>query len=385
LYLIDTLGIGGAERGLVLTLQHLDRSRFESEVAILRSEDTLVADIEALGIPVHRVGARSGPFALLSIPRVVRLVRTRRYDVVHTQILWASIIGRIAGRIARVRVISHVTSVDPGRVEFRELSHRIRWKVFLLAKLDEFTGRFFVDRFIAISQAVRNHPIRGRSWDRRRISVVERGLDLEWLLSAAAEEPSPPLPSPRGPRVLNVARHVPAKGHRYLLRAFPDVVREFPDAELLLAGEGTLGPELRDTARFQTGQVRFLGLRRDVPALLARVDVFVFPSLWEGVGTALREAMMLGLPIVASDIPAIREYVRNGETGLLVPPADPGSLAAALIRLLRDREAARAMGGLAAQSASRFDIRRTTRDLEAVYLNVLGHCGEHDRFGPFPG
>jgi glycosyltransferase involved in cell wall biosynthesis len=175
-----------------------------------------------------------------------------------------------------------------------------------------------------------------------------------------------------GPVLLNVGRLAPQKGQRYLLRAMGDVVHESPNAQLLLVGEGHLHEELRALADPLGEHVRFLGLRDDVAALLRRSDAFVFPSLWEGVGTALREAMLLGRPIVASDIPAHREFVTHGVDGLLVPPADAEALATAILRLLRDPEEAAAIGRRAAESAARFDIRRTTRELQAIYDEVIG-------------
>jgi glycosyltransferase involved in cell wall biosynthesis len=371
LYVVDSLGLGGAERGLVLTLRHLDPERVRAEVATLWQPDTLAAEITALGIEVHRLRARRGPAALLRVPRLVRLVRRRRFDAVHTQVLWASITGRIAGRLARVKVISHVLNVDPGRSRSGEVGALLALKIRLVGALDELTGRFLVDRFVAISEAVREHPIRGRSWPRERISVVERGQDLEALSAEAAREPSPPIETSVGPLLLAVGRLAPQKGHRYLLRAMGDVVHDFPDVRLLLVGEGHLHEELRALADPLEEHVRFLGLRDDVPALLRRADVFVFPSLWEGVGTALREAMLLGRPIVASDIPAHREFVTNGVDGLLVPPADAEALADAIARLLRDPREAAAIARRAAESAARFDIRRTTTELEAIYDEVI--------------
>jgi glycosyltransferase involved in cell wall biosynthesis len=222
---------------------------------------------------------------------------------------------------------------------------------------------------VAISEAVRQHPIRGRSWPRERISVVDRGQDVEALSTEAAREPSPPIESLGGPVVLTVGRLAPQKGPRSLLRAMGDVVHEFPDARLLLAGEGHLGEELRALGDPLGEHVTFLGLRSDVPALLRRADVFVFPSLWDG--TALREAMLLGRPVVASDIPAHREFVTHGVDGLLVPPADAEALATAILRLLRDPDEAAAIGRRAAESAARFDIRRTTEELEAIYDDVI--------------
>ena len=339
---------------------------------MLWDPDTLAPEIHALGIRVHRLRARRGPSALLRVPRLARLLRRRRFDAVHTQVLWASVMGRIAGRLARVRVISHILNVDPGRTRLHETGSLLALKIRLVGALDELTGRLLVDRFVAISEAVREHPIRGRSWPRDRISVVDRGQDLEALSAEAAREPSPPVESLGGPVLLSVGRLAPQKGHRYLLRAMGDVVHESPNAQLLLAGEGHLHEELHALADPLGDHVRFLGLRGDVAALLRRSDVFVFPSLWEGVGTALREAMLLGRPVVASDIPAHREFVTHGVDGLLVPPADAEALATAILRLLRDPEEAAAIGRRAAESAARFDIRRTTRELQDIYDEVIG-------------
>jgi glycosyltransferase involved in cell wall biosynthesis len=372
LYVVDSLGMGGAERGLISTLRHLDRSRFQPEVAMLWNPDTLAGELHELGIPVHRLRAHRGPPSLLAIPRLVRLIRRRRFDAVHTQVLWASITGRIAGWLARVRVISHVLNVDPGKVRVAELTGTLALKIRIVGALDAWTGRAFVDRFVAISDAVREHPIRGASWDRAKISVVDRGEDVATLRAEAEREPSPALEDPGSPLLLTVGRLAPQKGHRYLLRAMGEIVHEFASAQLLVAGLGHLEEELRAIADPLGSHVRFLGLRKDVPALLARADVFVFPSLWEGVGNALREAMLLGSSVVATDIPAHREYVGDGVEGLLVPPADAEAIAGAVLRLLRDPGVAAAMGKRAAASATRFDIHATTRRLEVVYDEVLG-------------
>jgi glycosyltransferase involved in cell wall biosynthesis len=371
LYVVDSLGMGGAERGLVLTLRHLDRARFQPEVAMLWEPETLAGELQELGIPVHRLRATRGPASLFVVLRLARLLRKRRFDAVHTQVLWASITGRIAGRLARVKVISHLANVDPEDTRSAELTRTLALKIRMVGALDEWTGRRLVDRFIAISEAVRAHPIRGRSWDRRRISVVDRGQDVQALRAEADRKPSPSLEHVGEPLILSVGRLAPQKGHRYLLRAMADVVHEYPSAQLLVAGEGHLADELKAIADPLGDHIRFLGVRRDVPALLVRADVFVFPSLWEGVGNALREAMLLGKPVIATDIPAHRGYVTDGIDGLLVPPADAEALASAVLRLLREPEEAAGIGKRAAETAARFDIHRTTRELESVYEEVL--------------
>jgi len=371
LYLIDGLAMGGAERGLVLTLRHLDRTRFEPEVAYLWPPAPLRVEIEALGIPVYEIGARRGPRALLSVRKVARLLRERRFDAVHTAVVWASIVGRLAGRRAGVTVISHIANVDPMGFMERELSDATARKARLVARLDEWTGRRLVDRFVAISEAVRAHPIRGASWDRSRIDVVLRGQDLQALRAEALMEPDPPIEDPGDPSIVCVARLSPQKGHRHLIEAMRTVLDEFPNARLLLCGDGTLRPPLERLAAPLGDRAAFLGVRLDARALVARAGLFAFPSLWEGQGNALLEAMAVGAPIVATRIPAVEETLVDGEDAILVAPGDARALADGMLRMLRDPAAARAMGARAAAAAERYDIGSTTRDLEAVYARVM--------------
>lgn len=142
------------------------------------------------------------------------------------------------------------------------------------------------------------------------------------------------------PRLIMVATLERHKDHATLLRAMPAVIRALPEAELWLAGDGSLREHLEALAASLGlgGSVVFLGSRRDVPALLGQSDVFVFSTTREeGLGTVLIEALAAGLPVVASDVPACREVLAGGRWGALVPAADPAALATALIAGMRNR------------------------------------------------
>ncbi len=143
-----------------------------------------------------------------------------------------------------------------------------------------------------------------------------------------------------------VARLEAAKGHVYLLEAAREVLRVEPDALFVLVGRGHLREELEAVAaRLGIGDhVVFTGFREDMLEIMATFDIFTLPSLWEGLGIVLLEAMAFRLPIVASRVGGITDVVVEGETGLLVPPRDPAALAAALVELLRDGEKRKAMG-----------------------------------------
>jgi glycosyltransferase involved in cell wall biosynthesis len=370
LYLIDSLGMGGAERGLTLTVRHLDRAKVAPEVAFLWGPDTLAGEIEAAGVRIHRLQTRPGPAALKAVPGVTRLLKEGRFDAIHTQVLWASIVGRAAGWRAGVKVVSHIANVETGGFRDRELAPSIARKARIAAKLDELTGRWWVDRFVAISEAVRADPIRGRSWDRGKIDVVLRGQELDRLRAEAERETVPPLDDPGDPSILTVGRLSEQKGQRFLIEAMPAVLEALPRARLLVCGEGHLRAELQRRAAPLGDRVAFLGIRDDVPALARRASLFVFPSLWEGQGNALLEVMAVGAPIVATDIPSTRETLRDGE-GVLVPPADAGALAAAIIDLLGHPDRARELAGAAARRADDYDIEATTGALESVYDRLL--------------
>jgi len=125
---------------------------------------------------------------------------------------------------------------------------------------------------------------------------------------------------------VTVGRLATQKGHSYLLEAIARVVNEFPNAKFLFAGDGPLRAELetRVDALNIRNYVWFLGIRNDIPLLLSMCDGFILPSLWEGLPIALLEAMYAGLPVIATDVEGVDEIIKDGENGLLVPPADPG-------------------------------------------------------------
>ncbi|MCG6962886.1 MAG: glycosyltransferase family 4 protein [Acidobacteria bacterium] len=181
-----------------------------------------------------------------------------------------------------------------------------------------------------------------------------------------------------GPTVLSVGHLSPEKGHRVLLEAWPSILERVPEARLLIAGEG---PEWSDLlgmihALDLASSVRLLGFREPIGDLLVNADVFVMPSLEEGLGSAALEAMQMSLPVVASRAGGLTEAVVDGRTGLLVPPGEPGPLAEAVVRLLKNRDE-RARMGEAARLRARavFSGERMAAD----YLRIYRELAEVDR------
>ena len=170
-----------------------------------------------------------------------------------------------------------------------------------------------------------------------------------------------------------VGRLEEQKGHTYLLAALPQVRREVPDLTVLLVGDGRLREELRrqaaDLGLLDT--VRFLGTRRDLPEIYRALDLFVQPSLWEGLPLALLKAMGAGLPVLATRVSGSQDVIIDGVNGRLAAPADPEALAGALLDLARRPEARRRLGDAARRTvAENYSLQAMLQRLEALYLEL---------------
>jgi glycosyltransferase involved in cell wall biosynthesis len=180
------------------------------------------------------------------------------------------------------------------------------------------------------------------------------------------------------PVVLSVGRLKMQKGHTYLLQAAPKVLKDMPETHFVFAGDGPLRAELEqevDRLGIRPA-VHFLGIRSDVPDLLAAVDVFVLPSLWEGMSMAMLEAMAAGVPVVVTDVEGVDNVIQDQEQGLVVKSRNPKALAAALLRLLKD-EGLREKLSAAAQEkiATDFSMEEMCQEYESVFMDLLSKKG----------
>jgi glycosyltransferase involved in cell wall biosynthesis len=272
-----------------------------------------------------------------SVRELVGILRRLRPRVAHVMDVWPQAV--VAARLARVPrvLVTHHTPELPRR---DNLAGRVWQRLGWLARPE----------VIYTSEADRQRD------GRRPSHVVALGIELDRLEGA-----QPALRSER-PLVGNVARLAAQKDHRTLIEA----ARLVPEADFVVAGDGELREELERQA--EGSNVRFLGARADVPELLASLDVFAFPSLFEGLCLAVIEAQAAGVPVVATPVGGIRETVVDGETGLLVPTRDPPALAAAIRGLLEDRPAAEAMAAEAKRRVrERFTVERMLEETLRLY------------------
>ncbi|MCZ7535451.1 MAG: glycosyltransferase family 4 protein [Acidimicrobiia bacterium] len=375
LYVIDNLGPGGAERSLHELVPELRAAGTEVLVVSLDPASDLEVAGGARTYETRTLDAAS-PFGRVRELRA--LLRNERPDIVHTSLFRSNVTGRLAAvRTGAVVMTSLVnTSYEPERL--RDANVR-RSRLALARAVDGFTARHLTAHFHAITEAVKESAVRNLRIRADRVTVIERGRDRARL----------GIPSPeRRERaraalgiagdaqvVVNIARQDPQKNQAVLVGAFERLAGANPDAVLVIAGRRGYASEELDALLARSAhadRIMMLGHREDVPEILAAADVFAFPSRYEGLGGAVIEAMALGLPVVASDLPALREVVVDGVTGVLARSEDAEALASALGRMLTDPRRAADMGarGLV-RFEERFTLERSSARMIDLYRSLL--------------
>jgi glycosyltransferase involved in cell wall biosynthesis len=325
---------GGAQEHLFSLLTRIDRLRYDLSVVAL-SPGSAIRKLQKTGIPVLVI---DDPDDAIAVGALAAHLAEVRPDVIHNHMYRAELVGTRAaialGEIGHRRpyVVSTVHSSRVRAAEDREQLKRLTPEM---------------GRLIAVSTSIQR-KIADEGRDLVPVSLIYNGVDLDRY---DHQEPCCTLRDEYGMEpgsqiVGVVARLEPEKGHPTILDAWPLVLREVPDAYLMIIGEGSRREALEQQAYdLRTGhRVVFTGRRDDVPAVTAALDVAVLPSYREAQGLSILEAMALSRPVVASNVGGIPEMIKDGVTGLLVPPADPPALAAAISRLLRDHSYADTIG-----------------------------------------
>ena len=324
-HLVLTLNFGGLEQLVIQLSEELKRRGIESSIIAL-TEGALLDEANRRGVRSLALHKKSGLRPALPL-RLARVLREMQVDILHTHNFAPLIYGTLAAKLSKIPTIN----TRHGRAALR--TYAWVWSL--------------TDCVVAVSHDARTELLRHNSIRSDKVSVIWNGIDLSPYRAAPSTDIRRELGLPGDvPLIGTVGRLSEEKDHATLLRAFRTVLDHGIAAKLLIAGGGAMEEPLKNLARELAvdAHVHFLGFRRDVPAVLQGCDLYVQSSRMEGVSLTLIEAMAAGLPVVATRVGGNPEVVQDGETGALVPPADPVAFAAAMTAILRDREAARRLG-----------------------------------------
>ncbi|MCW2963330.1 MAG: hypothetical protein JWO17_582 [Actinomycetia bacterium] len=359
LHVTKVQGVGGAEQHLLTLLPALRERGVDARFLSLdagHDAERFHRALDDRDVPWRRVRSGSDVSPRLAA-NVVRAVRAESPDILHTHMVHSDVYGSLAAHILRTPFVSTRHNDDryllgPFRYVDRAFMHGVR-------------------RIVAISDAVRAFHVRA-GLDAEKLVTVRYGLDV------VPTPPSELTPEAAGipaevPLVLAIGRLIEQKDHATLLEAFARVHRTHPDARLAILGWGALETSTKALVRkLSLDDVVVVPGRVEPRDWLVRADVFAHTSQWEGFGIVLLEAMLAGLPVVATRVSAIPEIVADGKTGLLAPPGDAAAVADALTRLLDDGELRKILGASGLRRAhDEFSVRHMVEGTIRVYEEAL--------------
>jgi len=356
--LVYSLKIGGSEKLAYTISTNLNQAMFWPSVCALDLGGELVEDLENSRIEyhvLHRQGLEANIFR-----RLYCLIKRNRIDVVHThhftQLFYAAIPARLAG--ARIIHTEH---------EFFSYLTDAFSRTMIRSLLR------FCDGMTVVGQEVSDYFVRTVGIPEGRVMVVPNSVDITKFDCDRNLIRGKLGLRPHEVVIGTVGRLEPEKDQKTLLEAFRQIKEVHPAARLLIVGDGSMAEELKCHAKRIgiSDQTLFLGNRRDVPSLLAAMDIFVLSSIREGLPISLIEAMAARKPVVASDIGSIRDLVHDGQNGFLTPSGDPARFSRFLLRLIESTELRERLGSMGYQIVERsFSLPAMIRAYEELYRSA---------------
>jgi sugar transferase (PEP-CTERM/EpsH1 system associated) len=363
-HVLLSLQPGGLENGVVNVVNGLNPRRFQSSICCLKQAGEFARRIPPNRAQIHEMGLRGGNDLLLPL-RLAQLFRRTKTDIVHTRNPEAFFYGFLGAKLGGVRAVIHS---EHGRI-FPEKPHR--------KLLQRFFSRF-TDRIFAVSQQLKRDLVTHIGLSAARIEVLYNGVEPNTFHGRYRPATRRELGVRDSEIVIgSVGRLAPVKNYAILLNAVAGLGANH-DVSVVLVGEGPERPVLEALAdRLQIRrQVRFLGHRNDVPALLDGMDIFVLPSQSEGMSNTVLEAMAAGVPVVASDAGGNTEIVRDKQDGLIFPRDDIEQLRVCLAILCDDSAYREHLGRSGyARVMQAFSIQAMIARYEELYIKTFEETG----------
>ncbi len=305
-----------------------------------------------MGIEVIALKMKS-KFDLISLLKIFPYLREKKIDILHTHLYHSNIIGVLIKKWKKIPIFIYTSHGLPIK------------KNSPLSLVNNSIMRKINHKIIAVSSDVKRKLINCGKVKPGKIIVVYNGVDADQFIFKKEEKDI---------FVGTIANLRLVKGHQYLLRAIPIVLESIPAAKFLIVGQGPLRKDLEQLAKRLkiTKNVIFMGYQKGIAEILAKLTLFVLPSIREPFPVCLLEAMAASLPVVATSVGGIPEMVKDKETGLVVPPKDPEALAHAILTLLQNGEKAKNMG-IAGKKwvEEKFNITTMVRKTEDIYQDLI--------------
>ena len=377
IHIITRLDKGGSAENTFLTLKGLDKSRYQVSLIAGPVDDPSQdrrSHLEESGVRYIQVPQLRRNIDLFydfsALLKTFRLLRRERPDIVHTHTSKAGLLGRLAAKLAGIPSIIHTPH---GHVFFGYFG-ALKTRMFIL--FEKLASRI-TDKIVALTPREKSDYLSYKVTSEEKLVVIPSGIELHKCQPAPREERSKfrkELGIPESSAVVGTAgRLVPVKGPVFLLQAFERVISEHPDTYLIFAGDGPLRKSLEKNAVVMglAKNIIFTGWREDMARVLSVFDVFCLPSLNEGMGRVLVEAMALGKPVVASAVGGIPDLIIPGKNGFLVPPRNPGELARQILFLVKNREEAAKLGRAGKGMVSAFSDEIMVKKIAELYEKAL--------------
>lgn len=336
----------------------------ENNIQQLKSEDIKFIQSPFL---VRRINIIKDLEALFDMWRVIK---KNNPLIVHTHSSKAGLLGRLAAKLAGVPILVH----SPHGHVFVGYFGPIKTKIFII--LERLAFRI-TDKMVALTQREKEDHIRLRIGSEDTFVIIHSGVELNKFKEMPFEKTQNfkrEMGLPENAFIIGTSgRLEPVKGPEFLIKAAPSIISQYPNAFFLFAGDGSLRRDLKKKA-LDLGiekNIVFLGWREDIAKIISIFDVFVLPSLNEGMGRVLVEAMALGKPIVASNAGGIPDLVTHGKNGFLVPPKNPRELAKYIQILLEDKEKRAKMGLAGKQMALNFSKETMVKKIAELYQHLM--------------
>lgn len=360
LHVTTHFNVGGISN-YILTLSKALKSK-GAVVVVASGGGDLKAELDRYGVPHRELDIKTkfefAPKVFRSALRIARIARDEDIDIIHAHTRVSQVASLLASRLSGIPMVT----TCHGYFKKRLRGIIDTWGV----------------KVIAISDAVRAHLTDDLHVRSDRIALIYSGVDISifspGLQPGGAGEARSELGLREGPVIGTIGRLSPVKGQRYLVEAMRDITAKVPGVQAIFLGSGDEEAPLKRLAggMMESGAVRFYASCPDTRKFLAAMDVFVFPSVKEGLGIALLEALASGKACVASSVGGIGNVIKDGHDGILVPPCDPKAISSAVLTLLGDDKARSRIGANGrAMVSERFTLDSMAENVMKMYGEIL--------------